>query len=194
VARRGAHARLVADLDDPPEVHHGDPVAEVPDDRQVVRDEDVAEAEAVPQRAQQPEHLRLDGHVKRGHRFVADEDFRPDRQRPGQGDALPFTAGELVRVAAGGIGPQADELEQFGHPPRPAGRRAEVPVNLQRLAHRFAGGHPRVERGVRVLQHELDVPPRLAQRRGAQRVQVLVPEQHLAAGRRLQRGQRPGQG
>ncbi len=35
-------------LDDLAEVHDRDPVADVPDDRQVVRDEDVGEAELAP--------------------------------------------------------------------------------------------------------------------------------------------------
>jgi hypothetical protein len=36
------------DLDDPPEVHDRDPVRDVPDDREVVRDEEVRELELAP--------------------------------------------------------------------------------------------------------------------------------------------------
>ena len=38
VLRRGEDLRRRALLDDPPGVHHGDPVGEVGDDRQIVRD------------------------------------------------------------------------------------------------------------------------------------------------------------
>ena len=37
----------VAELDDVPEIHHGDPVCDLPDHRQVVGDEDVGEVEVV---------------------------------------------------------------------------------------------------------------------------------------------------
>ena len=40
---------LVADLDDPAEVHHGDPRRDVPDHGEVVGDEDVGQAEAALQ-------------------------------------------------------------------------------------------------------------------------------------------------
>ena len=55
----------VALLDDPPEVHHRDAVADVAHDREVVGDEEVREPEPVLQVGEQVDHLRLGRHVER---------------------------------------------------------------------------------------------------------------------------------
>ena len=77
-------------------------------------------------RLQQVDHLGLDRHVERRHRLVADDDLRPQRQRPGDADALALAAGELVRVPVDVVGVEADQVEQFLDPRaggRPAARR-----------------------------------------------------------------------
>ncbi len=56
------------DLDDAAEVHHRDARRDVLDDREVVRDEEVREAEAALQVLQQVDDLRLHRHVERRHR------------------------------------------------------------------------------------------------------------------------------
>jgi hypothetical protein len=66
--RRQAAGRR--DLDDAPEIHHGDAVADVLHRRQVVRDEQVGQVQLVLQPLQQVEHLRLDRHVQRRDRLV----------------------------------------------------------------------------------------------------------------------------
>ena len=96
-----------------PEVHHRDAVADVLDHRQVVRDEDVGQAELLLQVFEQVDHLRLDRHVERGHRLVADDELGAHRQRARDADALALAAGELVRVAPHVVGAQADGLEQL---------------------------------------------------------------------------------
>ena len=92
--------------------------ADVLDHRQVVRDEQVGEAELLLQVLEQVDHLRLDRHVERRHRLVADDQLRLDRERARDADALALAAGELVRIAAHVIGLQADGLQQL----RPRGR------------------------------------------------------------------------
>ena len=61
------------------------------------------------------EDLRLDRHVERGHRLVGDDQRRPQHQRPGQAEALPLPAGELVRVALGRGARQPHLVEQRVH-------------------------------------------------------------------------------
>jgi hypothetical protein len=79
VARLARRARRACrDLDDLAEIHHGDAVGDVLHDRQVVRDEDVGEAEAGLQVAQQVDDLRLDRHVERRDRLVADDELGLD--------------------------------------------------------------------------------------------------------------------
>ena len=63
----------VADLDDLAEVHHRDLGAEVPDDREVVGDEQERDVELALQVLEQVDHLRLDRHVERGDRLVGHE-------------------------------------------------------------------------------------------------------------------------
>ena len=51
--------------------------------------------------------LRLDRHVERRHRLVADQQRRLERERARDADALALAAGELVRIALGHVGQQA---------------------------------------------------------------------------------------
>ena len=92
VARRGEQGRLVGNLDDAPEVHHRHPRGDVLDHRQVVRDEQVRQAELALQVLQQVEHLSLHRHVQRRHRFVADDEPRLNSQRTRDADALALAA------------------------------------------------------------------------------------------------------
>ena len=62
---------------------------------------------------EQVDHLRLDRHVERRHRLVADDQLGAHRQRAGDADALALAAGEFVRVAAHVVGVQADGFEQL---------------------------------------------------------------------------------
>ena len=103
------------DLDDLAEVHDRDPVGDVPDDGQVVRDEEVREVEVALQALEQVHDLRLDGDVERRDGLVADDEVRVEREGAGEADALALAAGELVRIAGGGVGGQADDLEQLAH-------------------------------------------------------------------------------
>ena len=89
----------VRELDDVPEVHHADPVGNVPDDRKVVRDEHIGQFFLLFQFLEQVDNLGLDRHVKRRNALVADDELRHDRQRPRDADTLSLTAGELVRIA-----------------------------------------------------------------------------------------------
>jgi len=77
-----------------------------------VGDEEVRQAELVLQVLHQVDDLRLDRDVERRHRLVRDDEVGLDRQRPRNADALTLPAGELVRVAVGVIGVQADGLHQ----------------------------------------------------------------------------------
>ena len=94
---RSYRASRVRHLDDLAQVHHGDAVADVAHDRQVVGDEQVRQAELALQVLEQVDDLRLDRHVERRHRLVADDQLRVQAERPGDADALALAAGELVR-------------------------------------------------------------------------------------------------
>ena len=82
------------------EVHHRHPVADLLDQGQVVRDEQVGQAEFGPQPLEQVEHLGLDEHVQRGHRLVADDQRRGRAPRRGRWPP----AGPGRRTAPGAAG------------------------------------------------------------------------------------------
>ena len=97
-----------------PEVHDGDVLADVAHHRQVVRDEEVGEAELLLETHHQVEHLGLHGDVERRDRLVGDDELGLDRERAGDADPLPLAAAELVRAPVGELGREADALEQVG--------------------------------------------------------------------------------
>ncbi len=74
--RRREQTARRRELDDASQVHHADAVGDVVNDGEVVRDEQIGEAELALQAAHQVQHLRLHRHVERGGRLVADEKRR----------------------------------------------------------------------------------------------------------------------
>jgi hypothetical protein len=64
VAGAGIELGSRSDLDQSPEVHHADPVAQVAHHGQVVRDHHIRQAERGLQVFEQVEHLGLDGDVE----------------------------------------------------------------------------------------------------------------------------------
>ena len=96
-------------------------------------------------------------------------------------DALALAAGELVRIALGGVGPQADAGQQLGHAFADGG--AAMAEIAQRFADDVAHAHARVHRRERILEDELHAPAHGAQRVAVHRGQVLAFEQDAALGR-----------
>ena len=82
-------------------------------DIQVVRDEDVRQAELCLEVLEQVEDLRLHGDVERGDGLVADDELRVDGERARDPDPLALAAGELVRKAVVVLRVEADDLEQL---------------------------------------------------------------------------------
>ena len=85
----------------------------MPHDGEVVGDEQVREAELALELLQQIDDLCLDRDVERGHGLVADDQLGVQRERPGEADPLPLTAGKLVRIPRRGVSRKADDLEEL---------------------------------------------------------------------------------
>ena len=105
-------------LDHASGVHHGDPVAEVGEHRQVVADHHHPDPALAHQVGQHAEHLRLHHHVEGGGRLVGHDQLGVAGQRHRDHHPLLLAAGQLVRVAAGARGVETDLLEQLGDPAR----------------------------------------------------------------------------
>src|SRR5262245_39142729 len=100
---------------------------------------------------EQVQDLGLDRDVERADGFVSDDELGLERQRPGDANALPLPAAELMWVAVGGLPRQPDHGEQFANALCALARCADA-MDLQRLADDGANSHTRVEAGVRVLE------------------------------------------
>ena len=90
--------RLGRALHDLAAVHHGDCVAGLGDDAEVVGHEDDGEPARVPQLQQQPQDLRLHRHIQCRRRLVGDQNAGPASERRGDHRPLAHSAGKLVRV------------------------------------------------------------------------------------------------
>ena len=78
-----------------------------------VRDEEIGEAVALLQVAQQVDDLRTDGDIERADGFVQHEKFGAERNGARDVDALALAAGELVGITAERGGIKADLSEKF---------------------------------------------------------------------------------
>ena len=175
------------ELHDPAEVHHRDPVRDVADHAEIVRDEEVGEPEPLLEVFEQVDHLGLDGHVERGDRLVADDELGVQRERPGHPDALALAAGELVRVAVGEAGVEPHRLEQLLDPlPQPPPLRD--PVLHQGLPDDAAHRHARIQTVLRVLEDHLHARAKLAQGLAVEGGDV-GPAEHDASRRRVVQAQ-----
>ena len=161
------------DLHHPPEIQHDDAVGQVPDQAQVVGDEQVGGLLFVLQVGQQVEDGRLDRDVERRGRFVADHHLGPGSEGARDRDPLLEPARELARAQRQVPVLQPDRGDQLGQPVTQRLTR-EPGQPGQRTAdqgpHRMAA----VERRVRVLEHDLEraqglprPPPRVRAERGA---------------------------
>jgi hypothetical protein len=158
MARTRVEGVPVGDLDDLAEIHDRDPLGEVPDHGQVVRDEQERDAHVALELLEQVDDLRLDRHVQRRDRLVGDDQLGVEGERAGHPDALPLAAGELVREAVVVLGVEPDDLQQLLDPVLHAARRVDA-VDLHRAADDAAHRVPGVERRVRVLEDHLNLGP-----------------------------------
>ena len=79
---------------------------------EVMADEEVGQPELFAQFLEQIENLRLNGHVKGGHRFVGNNKVRLHCQGAGDADALPLATAEFMGIAVcSGFG-EADLIQQ----------------------------------------------------------------------------------
>ena len=168
-------------FDDAPEIHHRDAIGHVRDYRQIVRDEQIGEAAITLQVTQQVDDLRLHTHIEGGHRFIAHHKRWFDGKRTRDSDPLSLSTGEFVRVATAVLGAKADFIEQS--------RDATICVNTfrelmddQAFPDRGADGHTRVERTVRILEHDLHPSSHTTQRFTAEPAHVNAIEMDAAAG------------
>ena len=185
----GPQVHLVggADLDQLAQVHDADLAGQVADHGQVVGDEQVGQAELPLQVAHHVEDLGLDRHVERGDRLVGDDQLRVEHQRAGEAEPLALAAGELVRVPLGRTSAGSPTWSSISATFwRLLVRETRCAARSSGSRQDRAGPHPRVERRVGVLEHQLDVLALPAVLPAAAPGQVLAVEVDRPAGRLVQ--------
>src|SRR5215471_11631856 len=171
------------DLDDAAEIHHRDACADVLDDRQIVRDEEIGQPELLLQVFQQIDDLRLDRYVERRDGLVAHDQLRRYGEGARDADALPLPARKFVRVTVHMIGVEPHRFEQLDNAALESLPRAREAVDDERLADNRADRHARIERGVGVLKNDLHVAAERTQFAAGQYGRVLALEPDLAGSR-----------
>ena len=113
VRRVGVDVLAFTGLDDLAQVHDRHTVADLPDDGQIVRDQDVRDGKFALESFKQVHDLGLDRYVQRRQWLIKNEQRWFERQRAGYRDTLPLAAGELVRESFRVLGLEPDELQQL---------------------------------------------------------------------------------
>ena len=173
MARRDEDIRRGRLFDDLAEIHHRDLVAELLDHAEVVGDENIGQAALALQALEQIENLRLDRNIKRGYRLVADDQVGLRRERAR--DARAAARWPPENWCGTGRPPAAEA--------RPAAAAAHALVDdlawsrseeIERLATCSPARRARIERGERILKHDLQMPAHFAQRLAGQSRDVPV--------------------
>ena len=100
---------------------------------------------------EQIDDLGLDRDIERRHRLVQDHDVRTERQRAGDRDALALAAGKFRRTAPARCSADSPTAtEQFVDP-----LAVVAAIDAKRFRDDLVDGHPRIQRRVRILKHDL---------------------------------------
>lgn len=161
------------DFDDPPCIHHGDPVADVPNHPEIVRDENVRQPHVAFQVVEQVDDLRLHRNIERRNRLVRHHETRIHHQRAGDADPLPLTAGKRMRITGLVFGFEPDLQQHFIDAALKL-RPLRHPVNHQRFGDDSADRHARVQARKRVLENHLRGSPERNQLPGRQLSEIDV--------------------
>ena len=116
LARRFEHLSNGTELYNLSPLHDHDVIGKIPNNRQIMRDEDEGEAHFAAQLIQKCYDLRLNRDIEGRDRFVADDELGFQCQCAGNRDPLPLTARELVRITAHMFRREAHLMQQFGNP------------------------------------------------------------------------------
>jgi hypothetical protein len=149
-------------LDDLPEIHDGDPVAQELDRREVV----VMKRHENPRsRWRSRSRLRIAACTDTSRAETGSSAIRSDGatdNAPREPDALPLAARKLVRVAVPELGTAGRTWSKSATTLVSSSRPLASRCSPQRLADDLAAGHARVQRRVRILEDHVHLAPKAA--------------------------------
>ena len=146
---------VVRKFDRRAQVHDEDPVANRPDHRQVVRDEDDRQAIVFLFTPQHSKNLLAHGTVESGNGFVTDKHLGLEYQRSGNRNALCLPARKFVRKPVEIVRAQPHLLKKFRDTLASFARRHTSLMHDQRLRNNLCNAHLRVQRSNRILEYQL---------------------------------------
>jgi hypothetical protein len=146
---------VVRKFDRRAQVHDEDPVANRPNDRQVVRDEDDRQAVVFLFLSKYSENLLAHGTIERGNGFVTDKHLGLEYQRSGNRNALRLPARKFVRKPVEIARTQPHLLKKFRDALASFARRHTSLMHDQRLRNNICNAHLRVQRSNRILEDQL---------------------------------------
>ena len=100
------------------EIHHRDPIADMPHDRKVVRNEERCQSQFPLQFSQKIEDLCADRNVERRDGFIAYQKIGLQSDGPRNTDALALPAGKLGGKAIVVFGIQTNQIHKVLNTPR----------------------------------------------------------------------------
>ena len=141
-------------FDDPSSKHHRYIFCHVPDDTQIVADEEVCQLMAFPQIQHQVQHLRLNRNIKSGNRFIRHNHGRTGDQGSRKGNPLTLSPGKFMGVFGGVRSFKANFFQRF---PNQCGCffGRLIFLQAQRFCNRTADGMPWIKRTIRILEDHL---------------------------------------
>src|SRR5215211_2244179 len=175
-------------------LHHERARCHRADDGEVMADEDDRRLEAEREVGDQLEDRGLHGHVEGGRHLVAEEERRLRGERTRDRDALLLTAGELGRVADCERARQLHGLEQVADGVLLLRARNVLAEEAYRACDDVLHRVTRVQRGVRVLEHELQLPAQLPRPLHRSPGELVPSQPDRAVDRGVQPGDRAEQG
>ena len=154
----------VAYLDNFPQIHDGSAVADITNEGEVMRNEHAGKAECFRQTSKKPEQAGPNGYVQHGNRFISHQKDRFQNDGPGDGNALPLTATQFMRILGVELfrGPELRAFKGLANSLFPYYPVAEA-VDLQRLTDSLKDGETRIERFIGVLKNHLGLAAEIQQ-------------------------------
>src|SRR6185312_3226476 len=106
--------------------------------------------------------------------LIENQEFRLEHERPGDGDALPLSAREFMRVAVSGCRIEPDLIQRSRDTGVALGAGQPGTLNRQALLDDLPDREARRQRAVRVLEHDLHVTPERAHALGVVAVDAVA--------------------
>ena len=164
------------------QVHHHDSMADVLNDGEVMRNEEVGDAALLLEVLQKIYDLRLDGDIECTDGFVTDDHLRLNRERPRYPDALTLATAEFVGVTLRVRGVKTDGLQEFGDAFLARNFALGELMNIDSFADDLLDGHARIEGAVGVLKDHLEFAPAGAQFGAVQLANILAVKMNRTGG------------